>query len=316
MKPRLAKWRLAAILICAASTALAQTPSKAAFEVASIRPSPPVPTIAQQIEQGKLHIGVFVEGTRVDIGFLSVGDLLPIAYRVKPYQVAGPGSMRNDHWDILAKIPESATKESATKDQLPEMLRTLLEERFKLKVHTESRQLNVYALVVGKEGPKLKQAGPAAAFPLTAGDPLLTAPQGQVQFNAKGGTVLIASPAGSLRVTTPNPQFDTMRIEIASIGMVGLADLLQPLTDKPVIDATGLQGAYQVSLDMSSYDIKAVMREAMGVNSLDPALGSQSDLRGSRVFDAIEKLGLKLESRKLPVETIVVDHVEKSPTEN
>ena len=84
--------------------------------------------------------------------------------------------------------------------------------------------------------------------------------------------MLIATPAGSLRVTTPNPQFDTMRVEIASIGMGGLADLLRPLTDKPVIDATGLRGAYAVSLDMSSYNVKAVMREAMGLNGLEPAL--------------------------------------------
>jgi len=303
--------RFLAGMACIAGAMFGQAPAKRAFEVASIRPSPLIETIAQQIDQGKLHVGMFVEGTRVDIGFLSVGDMLPISYGVKPYQVAGPDSMRNDHWDILAKIPEGGSK-----DEVPGMLRSLLEERFKLKVHTESREVNVYALAVGKDGAKLKQAGTGAAFPTDAGKAILTGPQGQVQANADGKTMLIATPAGSLRVTTPNPQFDTTRVEIASIGMGGLADLLRPLTDKPVIDTTGLKGVYAVSLEMSSYDVKAVMREAMGLNGLTSALGSQSDPRGSRVFDAVEKLGLKLEARKMAVETIVVDHVEKSPTEN
>jgi uncharacterized protein (TIGR03435 family) len=132
MKPRLGLEITAAILF-AASAAWAQPPARPAFEVASIRPSPPLDTIKRQIDQGKLHVGMFVDGARVDIGFLSVGEMIPIAYRVKLYQVAGPDFMGNDHWDILAKIPEGASK-----DQVPEMLRALLEERFKLKVHAET----------------------------------------------------------------------------------------------------------------------------------------------------------------------------------
>src|ERR1022692_4432912 len=77
------------------------------FEVATVRPSSPDQTIGQQIAQGRLRVGMSINQRRVDIAFLTLADMIPIAYRVKPNQIAGPAWMKNDRWDILAKLPDS-----------------------------------------------------------------------------------------------------------------------------------------------------------------------------------------------------------------
>ena len=91
---------------------------------------------------------------------MSLADLIRVAYRVKPYQLSGPDWMTAERFDVLAKMPEGATRE-----QVPEMLKALLAEPFKLAVHRESKEHAVYALVVGKGGPKLKESAPDADAP-------------------------------------------------------------------------------------------------------------------------------------------------------
>src|SRR5262249_10875140 len=102
------------------------------FEVASIKAADPITPAT--IASGKLHIGMNIQGTRVDIGYMSLADLIPIAFNMKAFQVAGPEWMRDQRFDIIGKMPEGATKE-----QVPEMLQALLAERFQLKVHRENR---------------------------------------------------------------------------------------------------------------------------------------------------------------------------------
>src|SRR6185437_8095453 len=81
--------RMASLSVAAAALALAQTPaSSPAFEVATIKPAPPLNPM--EIAQGKVHLGMRIDGTRVDIGALSIADLIRIAWEVKPYQVSGP----------------------------------------------------------------------------------------------------------------------------------------------------------------------------------------------------------------------------------
>src|SRR5260370_14808764 len=128
-----------------------------AFEVASIKPAAPLNP--RQLMMGQQRVGMKVDAARVDIANLSLADLVRIAYRVKPYQIAGPDWMKGDRFDILGKLPEGASP-----DQVPEMLQELLAQRFKLAVHRETKEHAVYALVVGKNGPKLVEA-PADAVP-------------------------------------------------------------------------------------------------------------------------------------------------------
>ena len=136
-------------LACAAA---AQTPAaKAQFEVATVKAAPPLNP--QAMAAGKMHVGMNIEGSRVDMGFMSLADLTQYAYKLKQHQVVMPEWAKNQRFDILAKMPEGATKE-----QVPEMVQSLLTERFGLTFHKESREQNVYGLLVAKGGHKLKES--------------------------------------------------------------------------------------------------------------------------------------------------------------
>jgi uncharacterized protein (TIGR03435 family) len=290
-----------ALTTLALAPLLAQTP---AFEVASIRPSAPPESIAQQIQSGKLHLGVSIDQARVDIAFLSLADLIPIAYRVKPLALSGPTWLGDDHWDIVAKLPEGASK-----SKIPEMLQTLLRDRFKLEVHRETREQSVYVLTVRKEGPALK-----AADALPSADPdaaaILTTPEGKAVPTSDGRSMTISGgPAGNVRITyldDPNQ----CRIELRT-SMSTLADMFT--LDKPVVDSTGLTGPYAVVLALPTNDAKPLMRSAMGMGIVGM---SQDRTDATALAQSLQKAGLKLEARRVPIEMVVVDHVEKKPTEN
>jgi uncharacterized protein (TIGR03435 family) len=289
------------LFVLAALPLLAQSPT---FEVATIRPSAPPESIAQQIQSGKLHAGVSIDQARVDIAFLTLADLIPVAYRVKSHELSGPSWMQIDRWDILAKLPAGAAKA-----QVPDMLQSLLRDRFKLAVHKETRELNVYALTVRKEGPALKEAAP-----LPAADPkstaILSTPQGNAERSSDGRTMTISGgPAGAIRVTyIDDPNFSRLELRTSMSTFAGMLSL-----DKPVVDLTALVGTYAIALTLPINDIKPFMRSAMGIGML----GSPQDLTDATVLaQALQKVGLKLESRRVPVEMIVVDHVEKKPTDN
>jgi uncharacterized protein (TIGR03435 family) len=288
-----------------------------AFEVASIKPAQMItPAI---VASGKLHVGMSIDAARVDIGFLSLAELIPIAYKVKPYQVSGPDWMNVQRFDIIAKIPEGATKE-----QVPEMMQALLEERFQLKVHRENRDHNIYALVVSKEGSKLKEAPPDADEPaVDPATPGLPAGAGgnQIKINTgRDGATLVSPQVGTTRVI---PSADgTMRMEMSRVSMPAFVEMLSRFVDRPVVDMTDLKGRYQVALDLTM-DSLMNMAKAAGVGI--GALGSRgepgrpadaSDPAGSSVFRSVQQMGLRLEPRRAPIEFIVVDHVEKMPSEN
>src|SRR5947209_7412353 len=136
-----------AVMLAMAFGAFGQTPATPpAFEVASIKAAaPPV--------NGRMMIRMAGDPGRVDYANVSLRDVIRIAYGVKEYQVSGPDWISATRFDILAKLPEGAPRE-----EVPQMLQTLLAERFKLTVHRETKEHSMYALVVGKNGPKLKPA--------------------------------------------------------------------------------------------------------------------------------------------------------------
>jgi len=144
------------LTLCAAGAVFGQTAEKTlSFEVASIKPSEQI--TPQMIQSGKIHAGMKMDNKRVDIGQMSLLALICRAYDVKTYQVTGPSwlitqTMSTPRFDIIANLPEGATKE-----QVPQMLQNLLKERFKVELHKESKDQQVYALVLGKAGlPGLK----------------------------------------------------------------------------------------------------------------------------------------------------------------
>lgn len=285
------------------------------FEVASIKPAETL--TPAMIAAGKIHVGMSVDGARVDIGYLSLADLIPIAFKMKPHQISGPDWMKGgQRFDILAKLPEGSNK-----DQVPEMLQSLLAERFQLKAHRETRDLPVYALTVSKGGHKLKEspADPEApAGPPPKGAITLGTGDNRVQINASpGGATLTSAANGTMRMSiSPEGQ---MRMEISKVTMTQFAEMLTRLVDRPVIDRTELKGNFQVALDLSMENLILIAR-ASGMNiPLLPgaAAGAASDPSGGgSVFSSLQQLGLKLEPQKAPMEFLVVDHLEKMPTEN
>ncbi len=327
------------LLNCAATLfltpiAFAQAPAAApAFEVATIKPAPPLDP--SKIATGQLHLGMSTDAGRVDIGFLSLSDLIRTAYRVKPYQLSGPGWMSEQRWDIQATIPEGASA-----DQVPEMLQALLADRFKLTIHRSTTEHSIYALIVGKNGSKLKEAAPdpAPAAAAADGQPAKSPAKGELVIGAGENQVRVTRDPAGRGANVSSPKFGqmkvsmgdagAMRMEFSKMKMADLVDILTPFVDRPVLDMTELKGSYQVGLDLTLEDMMKVARSAgmgagvpvaqfpvPGATVSGSPLNAASTPSGS-VFSAIEKLGLKLDPRKAAVEMIVVDHLEKTPTEN
>jgi uncharacterized protein (TIGR03435 family) len=193
--------------------AFGQAPAVLSFEVATIKPAEALTPAL--ITSGKLHIGMSIDGSRVDIGSVTLADLISMAHKLKSYQISGPDWMNAQRFDILAKMPEGATKE-----QVPEMLQALLAERFQLKIHRETRDQSVYALVVGKGGSKLKESPPDSETPPEAPKGALTIGAGnnQVQVNAgAGGATVTSAQGGTTKMSMgPNGQ---MRMEMSKMAI-------------------------------------------------------------------------------------------------
>ena len=319
-----------------ATAAFAQTPAAPplAFEVASIKPAAAIEPTA--IAQGKVHVGMKVDGAICDIGSFSLRDLIRTAYEVKDYQISGVDSLgaplAAQRFNIQATMPEGTTEK-----QVPQMLQALLADRFKLVIHRETKDQSVYALVVAKGGPKLKAAEPdppAAETPSETPDAPKDAPkkgeqvlgQGSNQLrisgnmaDGKGITVKGGGIGGQMHMTMVDGK---MHLEASKMTMAALADTATSFVGRPVVDMTDLKGEYQVTLDLTMDDLMNVARTigimAPGAPGSDggKSVAVASDPSGSSIFVSIQQLGLKLESRKSPLPFIVVDHFEKSPTEN
>jgi len=148
MRLRSVNAAVAGVFLLTPAWLLAQSP-KIEFEVASIRPVQQGAPMGPRMMQGRL--GLRVEGDRANIYFLSVADMVRLAYRAKSYQLLEVNFLQAGRWDVQAKLPEGASRE-----QVPEMVRAMLVDRFKLKAHTETKEQNGYALVVAKDGPKIQ----------------------------------------------------------------------------------------------------------------------------------------------------------------
>jgi uncharacterized protein (TIGR03435 family) len=313
-----------------AGTVSAQAPLT--FEVASIKPAPPLDVT--KIAAGQMpHIGLNIDGAQVDIGFLTLQQLLCYAYTIKPHQLEAPDWTKEQHWDILAKMPAGAKKE-----QVPEMVQALLAERFKLTIRKGSAEQSVYALTVAKSGLKLKESdpdpapAPAAADgqkpeekPLAKGEMVMGKGENQMRITqAPGGRGATVSNAKFGQMKMSMGENGSMVMEFSKLKMSDFADMLTGMVGKPVVDETGLKGTYKVPVDLTMADMMRVAKAAgmggmMGgpapaAPSANPA-DAASDPTPS-MFAAVQKLGLKLDSKKGPVDTVVVVHLEKAPTEN
>ena len=307
-------------LCCVAGLAFGQT--TATFEVASVKPAAAPPLEPQfcvvPCEGGAI---AKIVGTRVDIRYTSLHQLILSAYRLKPNQLSGPDWLLSQRFDIAARLPALAGR--AAKDVLPEMLQTLLAERFKLAIHRENREQTVLALVVAKGGAKLKPAAPDADAPVpdTPGSRPLSSPQGEGRMLPDGGFALTDGAYGPIRGGRAGG--GGLRIEFLKLTMPALADILTPHADRQVVDMTGLSGAYVLVSENRPRggDAAGGMRGGRKGGPSEPGAAGEiparpNDAFGEALFRAIAAAGLRLEARKAPVEVVIVDHAEKTPTAN
>ena len=292
------------------------------FDVASIKPSE---DINVAIGAGKMpHVGMKVDNQSVDFGYYTLAGLITYAYKVKAYQVTGPDWMKSAHWDVAATLPEGANK-----DQIPEMMQALLADRFKLEIHHDTKDMPVLALEVGKNGVKMAVSPPdppPANKPDDKDSTVVDTGNGQVRVKTtgtmgSGGSAQISGgPAGNVKMSVDNGM---MHMESSKMTMEILSQQLSQFLQQPVIDKTDLKGSYVAAVDISIEDLQAVARAAgfavgagPGASANSTGVPSAGDPSGGSVYASIEKLGLKLNKEKLPVEVIVVDHLEKAPTAN
>ncbi len=300
----------ATLLALSAAVAVAQPP---AFEVASVKPATTRPAGMGVCMVPCSGERVAVVGARVDIRWISIEQLILTAYRLKPYQLSAPDWARNERFDIAAKMPEGATRQ-----KLPEMLQALLAERFHLAIHRETKEQPVYALVVGKGGIKLRETSAEAEAPLPE-DPAhreVYTPDGDARILGDGGFVTTGGLLGPMRGGRGST--GGMKVEFFKLAMPGLAALLTPHSDHPVMDETGLKGVYYFAAENRP---QGPMGESGGRKGLAPEGGPQGlsqgeDLFGDALRASLAKGGLTLDTRKLPIERVIVDHVDKAPSAN
>jgi uncharacterized protein (TIGR03435 family) len=323
-------------LAFAAGAAVAQT--KPSFEVATIKPAQPIDPAKMVValrSGGKLPFGADIGSGRAEYRYIDLKTLMTYAYGVKPYQITGPDWMATTRFDIVAKMPEGATKEDA-----PKMLQSLLEDRFNLMTHRATAEHPVLALVVGKGGPKLKASAdkPVAideSAPLKPGEVKMDGPDGPVRatIDLKTGNSVIDMGLKGKMSYKLNPSTQSLHIDFTMTTMTGLADMMTQLMTqigggaggRQIVDMTGIKGNYDASAEISLSEIIAMARAAganipMGAPGGAGAGGNQAiapdPSGGSSLADAVQSMGLKLESRKAMVDQFIVDYVEKMPSEN
>lgn len=262
----------------------AQTPApRPEFEVASIKPN----TSGNNLVMIRPPVGGRFTATNARLKML-----IGLAYKVQNFEISGgPGWMDSEGYDITAKAADS----SIGIDQLRPMLQALLEDRFQLKVHRETKEVPIYALLAGKNGPKLPEAKEGGCVPFGPNSPPPPPKPGQFPPTPCGGFFM-----------GPN------HLEGGKIGMEQFVGALSNILGRPVIDKTGFKGTFDIKLDFSPEGTNFGGRGGPGL----PADAGNADNAPPSIFTAIQdQLGLKLESQKGPGEVLVVDHAEK-PSEN
>jgi len=319
-----------AVLACCAAV-FAQGNEGPTFVVASIKPAAPM-------QPGMIRVGMnggpgTASPGQINVTNMNARDLMAAAFNVKDYQISGPDYIDSQRFDIIAKVPGGATKED-----VQVMWQNLLKERFGLKLHHETKEMPMYALVVAKGGSKLKESDPTPAASLDSGpggpDGL---PAGAPPPPRMGKDGMPELPKSMRRTGAMGMMMmpGRMRMMGTAVTISRLVDILARQYDRPVVDQTGLTKTYDITLDFAPENMGGPKGMPMPPRVMDggggggmagpPPGGGGGDgtVRAPEGGEAPtlatalqEQLGLKLEPKKGPVDLLVIDHVEKTPTEN
>jgi uncharacterized protein (TIGR03435 family) len=262
------------------------------FDVVSIREDKSVPTPEHPPQYGPTPDGYRLKGLPLILAILAAyipsGGDDSVVFKFD--QIAGiPTWLPQTRYDIEAKVSEADLPRWKDPTEQPAMLRAMLQamlaDRFKLAVHRETRVVPIYEMTVGRTGPKFK---PSEATALA--DIRLKHPDA---FTLVGGTIV---------ATGPNPG----QQRLFGVTMPGLCSFLSNMAGRPVHDKTGLTGKYDIT-----YQVELPPPAQEGGGTVP-----SPDFSTSQIFFVVEdQLGLKLRPEKGPVESLVIDHVER-PSEN
>jgi uncharacterized protein (TIGR03435 family) len=301
------------LLVLAASFANGQTVNKSLrFEAASVKIAGKnfIPGLTGKMTGGP---GTSDPG-RITYRQVSLIQLLMKAWDVEYYRIDGPAWLKStahelDLYDITATLQPGTTRQ-----QFQLMLQNLLVERFQIKLHHETRTLPGYELVVAPGGPKLKEpANPDAPEPDRG-------PTGKL-----GDDGFLALPPGhgkGVRMASGGVYAKFQNCTIAELVDPYLRSFIQQSTGAQtnhIVDKTGLTGKYDYTLKFDARALDSAVVVAPGMMRAASSGDSASDPSGlPNLFNALEKqLGLKLvKSKGFPLDTIVIDHIERMPTEN
>jgi uncharacterized protein (TIGR03435 family) len=238
------------------------------FEVASIKPSPE----GQRPGTG----GFNVTATQLLSRNTSLADIITFAFEIHMSQLSGlPGWANTERYDIAAGLPQGGEPSDA---QLRTMLKNLLQSRFGLSFHSEKRELSVYAITMGENGP--------------------------------AGIKMVRSTTNGTRIGSQG----LGRLTISGMTMAGFAGQMQfRVLDRPVIDQTGLTDRYDFTLNWRPDEFQ--FPSAAAVQRAYWTSAAEADGLPGLLTAFQEQLGLKLDSRKAPVDVVVIDMVSK-PSEN
>jgi uncharacterized protein (TIGR03435 family) len=310
---------LAQIGLLGAGPGFGQNPTRRELEVASVRPTRIDPaTVIASISSGiTVRVGKQIRGDRVEYVCMSLGQLICEAYDVSPLLVVGPDWIQSKRFDVFCKRPKESRKED-----IPVMLQALLADRFKLVTHREVKEQGVAALIIGKQGSKLRET-PEPPEALEEGQEMTRLPVEGARQN-RDSSVSIRDGGVAIRSTIKDVSKANalVRIEATGMTMARPADLLTRFNaggGRLVVDATGLDGRYDISLDMPVAQMGSAMSTtgpAANANETGPAEGTSDPSGGSLLLRSLRNLGLDLADRKMAVVKLIIDRLEKTPTEN
>jgi len=278
-------------MLAAATVATAQSKESPSFEVASIRPSADTPPATGAA-------GVQITKERVHFGYLSLRDYLSIAYGVPVQRITAPDWIATARFDISATFPGGATPE-----QFPLLVQNLLRDRFRLQAHLEKRESPVYALEVAPGGLR------ATRIP---DDAPTDAPLTITGSGSRDGVTADLGQGASL-------EFKNDKFEARRVTMRILAETLGRFVDRPIVDLTNLDGRYDIKFAVAQEDyMPMLVRSAVNAGiTLPPQAMAALDLPSmGSVENGLKSLGLVITPRRSPLDVLVVDSIEKAPTEN
>jgi uncharacterized protein (TIGR03435 family) len=270
------------------------------FEFADVHENPRAVTILTQGMRG----GLLRAGGRYELTSATMVDLIRTAYGVDADKVlGGPSWLESDRFDIIAKAPPKATPES-----VKFMLQALLADRFKLGLHKDTHPMPTYALSVGKGGPKLKetegQGDSGCTMTIQQINPAQAAANRAAVQNGGPLVLNLATFLYTCHNMTMAAFAEQMRTMIVAQSYIG---------NNPTMDQTGLKGAWD-------FDFKYTQKPPNSTVSVNTANGPQPvTVSGQSITlsDALEKqLGLKLDPVTAPIPVIIVDSVNRKPTDN